>query len=173
MVQNSIWFFCLNKWRSEKGLSYRLGVKSATSVRNQLISNADNENFEDVLQRLQWSDFSDFTIILKEISSSRVYRFLFSFISFLRTIMRENKNPWFSNITKILSLTLNKHVLSIFYLFSMFILIFFLKLNARITLQCLQHHKFSYFSYFQTYAFEWEKKSETDYLHFSWAVESE
>ena len=158
MVQISVWFFCSGKWRSEKGLNYLLGVESATSARNQLISKTDIVIFDAILQRLQSFDFNDFTIIVKEMSCSRAYRFCLPFFSFLRATMREKANPWFSNTTKILTLSLNKHKLSIFYLFSMFILIFYLKLNARITLQCLQQHGFSYFSYFRTYTFEWQKK---------------
>ena len=68
---------------------------------------------------------------------------------------------------------INEPKLSIFNLFSMFINIFHLKLRTWITFYCLQQTQFSYFSYFHTYAYEWQKRTETDYLYFSWAVESE
>ena len=134
-----------------------MGAKSATCVRNQLISKTDIVIFKAILHRLQSFDFNHFTIIVKEMSCSRAYRFLFAFFSFLRTTMREKTNPWFSNTTKILAVTLISMNYQYFIYFRC-LFTYFLKLNARFTLHCLQQHRFSYFSYSHTYAYEWEKK---------------
>ena len=48
-------------------------------MRNQLISKTDIVIFKVILQRLQSFDLNNFTMIVKEMSSSRAYRFLFVF----------------------------------------------------------------------------------------------
>ena len=72
-------FFLFEQVTQQKVLSYWLSAKSATSVRNKLISKTDIVIFKVILQRLQSFDLNNFTMIVKEMSSSRAYRFLFVF----------------------------------------------------------------------------------------------
>ena len=78
MIQNRFCFFYSNTWLTKNGKKWSTAVPSASSDHYQLISNEYLENFEFVVQELQLTDFDELTIILKEMSYSKGFRF-FSF----------------------------------------------------------------------------------------------